>query len=277
MSKNTKYYINNKPKLTGRRRFKCLDCGQRFGTYDQLFKHAVKYHKDLIGEEDPYKYLYEKRNPGPKICVICKTNPCEWDPIKKKYNRICNSEECHKKAREMFRKNMKRVYGTDNLLNDPERQAALLANRHISGTFLWPDKVPINYVGTYEKDFLDHCVEKKLTSIDLISAPPTVYIQYYDEFTKKTRYYIPDFYMPKYNLVIEIKDDSKYPLDSKAKAKMKEAAVVKQDKFNYIKIVNKDYTDFDNLLETIDETSVAEETKDIDHFFIIPESQDDLL
>lgn len=83
--------------------------------------------------------------------------------------------------------------------------------------------------------------------------------------------------MPKYNLVIEIKDNSKYPLDSKAKAKMKEAAVVKQDKFNYIKIVNKDYNDFDNLLETIDETSVAEETKDIDHFFIIPESQDDLL
>lgn len=83
MEKNKKYRINNKKRVTGRRRFKCLDCGQRFGTYDQLLIHAIKYHADLIGEEDPDKYLYEKRNPGPKICVICKKNPCEWDPKKK--------------------------------------------------------------------------------------------------------------------------------------------------------------------------------------------------
>jgi len=275
MEKNKKYRINNKKRVTGRRRFKCLDCGQRFGTYDQLLIHAIKYHADLIGEEDPDKYLYEKRNPGPKICVICKKNPCEWDPKKKKYNRMCNNPECHKKARELFRKNMKKVYGTDNLLNDPERQAAMLANRHISGKFTWPDNSEISYVGTYEEDFLKHCVSLGLNSLDVIEAPPSKYIQYNDIFVNKLRYYIPDFYMPKYDLIIEIKDNSKFPIDSKAKAKMKEDAVVKQDKFNYIKIVGKDYTDFDNLLETINEGSMTENKTDKEHFFIIPAYEED--
>lgn len=271
------YYINNAREVTGRRRFKCMDCGQRFGTYDQLFHHATKYHKDLIGNEDPHKYLYEKRNPGPKICVICKTNPCEWDPKKRKYNRICNNPECHKKAREEFRKNMKKKYGTDNLLNDPERQAAMLANRHISGTYEWPDGGKITYVGTYELDFLMFCVsELGFNSLDLIEAPPSTYIQYKDTFTEKMRWYIPDFYIPKYDLVVEIKDSSKYPVDSKAKARMKESAVVKENRYNYIKIVEKDYSDFKKLLETLNENITSEKQKPNDHIFIIPSSKDDL-
>lgn len=267
-----KYYMNNKKRVTGRRRFKCLDCGQRFGTYQQLFLHATKYHKDLIEDMDPDRYLYEKRNPGPHICTICKTNPTEWDPRKKKYNRICNNEECHRKSREMFSKNMKRIYGTDNLLNDPERQAAMLANRSISGTFKWPDGVTINYVGRFELDFLEQCVKRGFGSEDIIPPPPTYYVQYFDDFTRKMRYYIPDFFMPKYNLIIEIKDASKYPIDSKAKMRMKESAVIKLDKFNFIKIVEKDYSDFDDLLKNLAENNVSEYKDKSEHIFIIPES-----
>ena len=54
-----KYYMNNKKRVTGRRRFKCLDCGQRFGTYQQLFLHATKYHKDLI--EDAHDELQKQQ------------------------------------------------------------------------------------------------------------------------------------------------------------------------------------------------------------------------
>lgn len=271
-----KYYVNNKRVLTGRRRFKCLDCGQRFGEYKQLYTHAAKYHKDLIGDEDVDKYLYEKRNPGIKYCVICKTNRCEWDPKKKKYNRMCGNPECREKARKLFSKNMKKIYGTDNLAKDPERQAAMLANRSIAGTFTWPDGNTVGYVGTYEEDFLKHCVTLNLGYMDVITAPPSTYLKYYDTHVNKERYYLPDFYMPKYDLVVEIKDSSKYPIESKAKARMKENAVVKQDKYNYIKIVEKDYTDFDNLIETLNESSYAESKSENGHFFIIPVSKFDL-
>ena len=272
LNSSKKYVYNNKREVTGRRRFKCEDCGQRFLVFDELVKHASKYHKDLVGDEDIYKYLYEKRNPGPYICTICNKNPREWDPEKRKYKRICNSPECIKKSREMFRKNMKRVYGTDNLLNDPDRQAKMMANRHISGKFKFPDGVEITYVGKYELDFLQYLVERyKFDSTDIIECPREFYIKYYDIYTEKERWYIPDFYIPKYNLVIEIKDGSKYPQDSKQKSLLKDKAVVKEDKFNYIKIVDKDYSDFETFMNLIADNHYSETKRDTEHIFFIPE------
>lgn len=267
-----KYVYNNKREVIGRRRFKCEDCGQRFKEFEELVKHASKYHKDLVGDEDIYKYLYEKRNPGPYICTICNKNPREWDPEKRKYKRICNSPECIKKSREMFRKNMKKVYGTDNLLNDPDHQAKMMANRHISGKFKFPDGVEITYVGKYELDFLQYLVERyKFDSTDIIECPREFYIKYYDIYTEKERWYIPDFYIPKYNLVVEIKDGSKYPQDSKQKSLLKDKAVVKEDKFNYIKIVDKDYSDFETFMNLISDNHYSETKRDTEHIFFIPE------
>lgn len=272
--KNTgskKYIYNNRKDVGGRRRFKCLDCGQRFHEFNDLVKHASKYHKDLVGDEDIYKYLYEKRNPGPYICPICNTNPRPWDPVKRKYKRICDSPECAKKSREAFRKNMKKVYGTDNLLKDPEHQAKMMANRHISGKFKFPDGVEITYVGNYELDFLRYLVDKyKFDSTDIVECPRDLYIQYYDIYTEKERWYIPDFFLPKFDLVVEIKDGSKYPKDSKQKSLLKDKAVIKEDKFNYIKIVDKDYTDFDNFINMVIENHYSEEKRDTKHIFMIP-------
>lgn len=271
---NKKYVYNNRKEVGGRRRFKCLDCGQRFHEFEDLVKHASKYHKDLVGDEDIYKYLYEKRNPGPYICPICNVNPRPWDPEKRKYKRICDSPECAKKSREIFRKNMKKVYGTDNLLTDPEHQAKMMANRHISGKFKFPDGVEITYVGKYELDFLRYLVDKyKFDSTDIIECPRELYIQYYDIYTEKERWYIPDFYIPRFNLVIEIKDGSKYPQDSKQKSLLKDKAVVKEDKFNYIKIVDKDYTDFDKFVTMVIENHYSEAKRDNNHIFIIPEQK----
>ena len=271
LNSSKKYVYNNKREVTGRRRFKCKDCGQRFLVFDELVKHASKYHKDLVGDEDIYKYLYEKRNPGPYICPICNKNPRPWDPVKRKYKRICDSPECAKKSREIFRKNMKKVYGTDNLLKDPEHQAKMMANRHISGKFKFPDGVEITYVGNYELDFLRYLVDKyKFDSTDIVECPRELYIQYYDIYTEKERWYIPDFFLPKFDLVVEIKDGSKYPKDSKQKSLLKDKAVIKEDKFNYIKIVDKDYTDFDNFINMVIENHYSEEKRDTKHIFMIP-------
>lgn len=272
-----KYSKNNKKEVTGRRRYKCTDCGQRFGTFQQLFTHATKMHADLINDEDPHKYLFDRRNPGIKLCVICKKNTCDWNPAKHKYHRYCTNPKCKAKARELFRKNMKRVYGKDTLLNDPEHQATMLANRKISGIFTWSDGVEINYVGTYELDFLQYCESIGFTSTDVLNYPVTKNIKYLDKFTNVTRFYIPDFWIPSLNLAIEIKDSSKYPIDSKAKMIMKEEAVIKLNKFNYIKIVDKEYDDFYNLIETLKELNCAELKKDNNYIFIIPAPPKDAL
>ena len=54
---------------------------------------------------------------------------------------------------------------------------------------------------------------------------------------------------------------------------MKEQAVVKLDKFNYIKIVDKDYSDFDNFIKSFEENHF-DEKRDTEHIFIIPESHE---
>lgn len=267
-----KYLFNNVKKVTGGRRFKCYDCDQRFGTYEQLVKHAEKYHKELIGDEDINKYLYDKRNPGDHLCVICKVRPQVWQAGKMRYYRYCDNPECRKKARENFRKNMKRIYNTDNLLNDPERQASMLANRSIAGTFKWKSGATEGYIGKYELDFLQYCENKLgLCETDIIAAPPSTFVKYYDPIGKRERYYIPDYFYPAINLIIEIKDGSKYPLDSKAKTVLKEKEVIKQDAHNYIKIVEKDYDDFNKLIEKLKQMEIVENKKNVKHIFIIPE------
>lgn len=267
-----KYRYNNKNTVRIYRNYKCLDCGQRFEKFDQLLKHAIHQHKNLIGDQDPYKYLYEKRNPGPYICTICHKRERSWNEKTHKYNRICDNSECIKKSREIFSKNMKRIYGTDNLAKDPEYQARIVANRHISGTYKFKDGNQIGYVGKYEEDFLKHCETKfEFDSTDICPVPGSLYIQYFDPTLNRNRWYIPDFYLPKYNLVVEIKDASKYPVESKALMTLKENAVIKANKFNYIKIVEKRYKDFDEFIEAFHENNYSIEKRDSKFTIIIPE------
>lgn len=275
---NSKYLFNNINRVSGRKRFKCMICGERFGEYDQLYNHTVKYHKDDLDPDiSIHKYLYDLRNPGPHLCFICKVRPRIWDEKRRKYRLLCGNPECKKKYRENFQRNMKKKFGTDNLLNDPERQLIMLQNRKISHIYKFKDGTEMNCVGNYEYDFLRHCeIDLNLSPEDIEPAPSFTYLKYYSPQDKKTHTYIPDFYMPKYNLVIEIKDSSKFPVDSKYKAALKCKAVVKNNKYNYIKIVDENYTDFEKLLDSFKDSDLTETNQD--HFiFIIPESKSDVL
>lgn len=274
---NLKYFYNNARASSTNKRFKCMICGDRFGEYNQLVKHTLKYHKDDINGEDIDRFLYELRNPGPYICTICKKRPRVWDPVNKKYKMLCDSPECKTAYRKRFQRNMIRKYGTDNLLNDPERQVIMLQNRKITRKYKFKDGVEIDCVGNYEYDFIKFCETKlELTSADIQDAPKETFLQYYNPQDKKNHTYIPDFYMPEYNLVIEIKDGSKYPIDSKYKSELKAQAVVKNNKYNYIKIVDENYTDFVNLLNSLKDYNITESNQ-TQHTFIIPKSKFDLL
>ena len=57
--------------------------------------------------------------------------------------------------REEYKKNMIRVKGTYNILNDPEQQQKMLANRKISGKYRYSDGTMFTYTGSYEKKLLE--------------------------------------------------------------------------------------------------------------------------
>lgn len=88
------------------------------------------------------------------------------------------------------------------------------------------------YQGTYELDFLKKCDE--LGIIDLVKRGPTIK---YDECV-----YFPDFFIEKYNLIIEVKSTYTYNL-RKIKNERKKLACINRG-YNYLFIIDKNYNDF---------------------------------
>ena len=97
------------------------------------------------------------------------------------------------------------------------------------------------YQGSYEKDFLDYCNDLKI--LNLITKPKkTIQFQYND----KKYYYHPDFFMKKLNLIIEIKSD--YWWNKLLEINLAKEMSVKEHGYNYIVIMNKDYSSFKNII-----------------------------
>ena len=87
-------------------------------------------------------------------------------------------------------------------------------------------------------------------SSDLISPSPHTYVYRYKD---KEHFYMPDFFIPSINLEVEIKDDGSalnINQESREKDKIKDELMKSlSNLINYIKIVNKDYTKFEELIK----------------------------
>lgn len=99
--------------------------------------------------------------------------------------------------------------------------------------------------GSYELDFLNYCDKENI--IDLISNGPSV--NYNLESDNTTHVYHSDFYISKLNLIIEIKSDYTYFIELD-KNLMKEK-YCKINGYNFLFIINKNYTVFDEYLKKI--------------------------
>jgi very-short-patch-repair endonuclease len=99
----------------------------------------------------------------------------------------------------------------------------------------------IYYRGTYEKDFLDLCFKHNI-NVENIKGFKYQYID-------KQKIYFPDFYLPDYNLIIEIKSDYTYNKELE-KNLLKESAMIDYG-YNFLFIINKNYNDFLKLIYKI--------------------------
>lgn len=231
----------------------CVLCKRYLASYEQLVFHTNKLHSKELAKtrKSVDQYLFDKRNPGKhRVCIICKTNKQVWLESKRRYSQFCNKPECKAEYKQRCDKNMLKQYGTTSFLKDPRYQALLLTKRMKHSEYTWKDGSKTDYMASFEGDFLKYCETKlNLISTDIVSVPFEKLVKYYWPEDKKEHYYIPDFYMPQYDLIIEIKDGSKFPIDSKSKMRAKEREIVKSKPYNFIKIVDKKYGDFKKLLE----------------------------
>ena len=144
--------------------------------------------------------------------------------------------------------------------------------------YKFSDGGEVGYSSSYEQDFLRFCDEEMgFTSLEVMQAEMTFKTVYMVDGKKYNAFHIPDFYIPMYNLIIQIKDGGDNPnmnshVQSVGRARQRAAdlAIIKDGHYNYIKIVNKVYDDFINMIQVLKDRDVENNT-DQDPLIVIPE------
>lgn len=245
------------------RTYKCQHCKYKVivdknkkGAHSSKYmmgKHYDEKHKELLPEEmDGYRwfyYLLTKKDRG--SCVICH-NETEFNRITMKYSRFCNNPQCKQKYKEERDRRMIEKYGKITLLDDPDMQRKMQQGRKIAGSYTWSDgKTKLPYLSSYEEDFFKH-LDRDLhwPASDIVAPSPHNYAY---EYNGKKHVYIPDAFIPSLNLEIEIKSSARHDKqnpESREKEDIKDQLMKScSNLFNYIMILDKDYTEFNKLIQ----------------------------
>lgn len=248
-------------------KFKCPLCEKIYVQKKSLYDHIEITHPEQLVNISPAQIYFNYKNhykldKGNGKCII-DGKPTKFNEQTERYERLCENPKCKEAYRKMFSDRMKRIHGTDNLLNNPEQQKKMLEHRKISGTYTWSKgNTKTKYTGSYEKDFL--------TFVDLIMGwdnpndimmPAPQIIDY--KLNGKPHFYIPDVYITSLNLIIEIKskDNQHYRLRDIETEKAKDKRIQELE-YNFIKIYDKKYAIFFNwLLEYREKLENSDTTK----------------
>lgn len=255
--------------MATKRRINCPYCDFFCRDMDLFVSHIEGNHSDeILPGMDPWQFVfYLRNNKTHGTCLICKKDTT-WNEKTHKYNKLCGNPVCKDKYIQMFKNRMIHKYGKTTLLNDPEQQKKMLANRSISGKYVWSDHInTMTYTGSYEKAFLEFLdLTMGFDAKDIITPSPHTY---YYEYEGKKHFYIPDVFIVSLDLEIEIKDGGDNPNThhkivavDKEKEKLKDD-VVKTSSFNYIKIANKEHMKFLKYLDLAKEYAVNGNTSKI--------------
>lgn len=236
------------------RRKNCPFCNKSYTDKQMFCHHIVNRHNDQIPEEchDGLEYAYSllvNKKIG-RLCTQCGINPVHFNDETLKYERLCDNPKCKEDYVKMMKSRMMNKYGHEHLLNDADMQRKMMINHADAKDYVWDDQHKFRVIGTYEVDFLEHLKKTGWSPNDVIAPSPNNYWYKWDDGT--THLYIPDFYIPSLSLEVEIKqggfNDSfmnhNREIEHKKDLRMKKEA--DQSGINYIKILDKNYEQFDD-------------------------------
>ena len=139
-------------------------------------------------------------------------------------------------AKNNFKKTIMERYGVNNLSHSNE----IYMRQQISGFSMKKhEETGLYYRGTYELDFLNFCFYNKKIKIEQGK-------RFSYKYQDKDRYYFSDFFYEKENLIIEIKSEYYYRKYLGVNILKKNSVL--ESGYNYLLILNKDYTEFNSIL-----------------------------
>jgi hypothetical protein len=237
ISKIKKKYGVNSPmqvdKIKDKQRASCLFNN---GVRSMLEKKEIR----LAGLEKSRSKKAKKKRIETNLRKYGFENPAESKEVREKiktyfcknYNE--NSFMSTIEFREKSGKTMQKKYGVEYSMQNKDIFEKQQRSGFLSKKF---GKSNILYRGNFELDFL----EKYFELFKISNAPS---IKYY--FDCKNKIYHPDFIIESHNLIIEIKNSYLAKRDA-SKMEAKKEGVLKSG-YKYILIIDKDYTDFNNLI-----------------------------
>lgn len=250
------------PNYKTSKKYKCPYCDFR-GIRLDVINHVDKKHEDLIPEgytaaRAVYDFI-NKTDHG--TCMICKSAVYEWNDKINRYYNLCKNPACRAKVREIALERHMKVYNKPHLLDDPEQQEKMLANRRISGTYTFKDGIKHTYTGTYEKntlEFMDKVLD--IPGTDIQSPGPI--LEY--EYNGKKHKWITDIYYIPANLLIEVKDGGSNPNNRsmqsyREKQIAKETMITALGKFNYIRLTNNEFSQLLEIFADMKEGALTED------------------
>lgn len=255
---------------------KCPICGKNKSNKQELIDHVESEHiSEIPSDTSTAQYIYNKVHGRPYgLCRIC-GKPTSWNEKSAKPSQHCGSQKCKDKIKEIAQERMLRVYGKTSLMNDIKHQEKMLANRKISGTYIWSDRVhKFTYTGKYEKFAIEWLDKVMDLDPDKIQMPGPI-IPY--EFNGEIKYWITDIYLEDFNLIIEIKagkDENTHPgfEHNRELEAAKDAAMKKQTEYNYTKITHKSMMNLVKILSVIRMNNIQFENKSTQPIVQINES-----
>lgn len=232
--------------------YHCPFCNEKL-IREKLIKHIEKEHDSEIPVNyTAYRLVYDIVNDkhGHGICTVCGAKT-KWNEKRQKYERLCDNPKCYEQIRKTYESRMMRVYNKTTLLTDPNFQAQMLSHRRIAGKYRWSDGKEFEYVGSYEKsflEFLDKTLEYK--SNEIVSPGP---ILEYD-FKGQKKHWITDFLLIPYNLIVEVKEGGEHwntnvaLTNTREKTFAKEKMITDKGTFNYLRLTRNDLGQFLGML-----------------------------
>lgn len=229
----------------------CPFCPKIFNDKHKFCHHIASKHNEQVPEDaEPLEFAYSLlvHKPIGRLCVMCKKNPVKFNSETLKYARLCDNPECKEAYVKLMKDRMVKVYGQEHLLNDADMQRKMIYNHPNARDFIWDESHKFRIIGTYEEDFLRMLRSIGWSPNDVIAPSPNNYWYKWKDGT--LHLYIPDFYIPSLALEVEIKEsDNKHPRmeHSREIEYLKDARMHAEERktnIHYIKIVDKNYTDF---------------------------------
>lgn len=263
--------LSLKDSIRKKMEYKCPICSLKFSPLEGLCDHIVEKHKEEVPENVTIKqFIFNKKyNKTKGQCVVDKKET-QWNEEKNHYERYC-SESCKHIAREQFKANCKRTLGTDNPASTPEHQINAIKGRSYSGEYQFADGGKVGYSSSYEMDFLEF-LEKEMgfKSLEIEQCEITFNIIMYNT----PKFHIPDYYLPSYNLIVNIKEsnnnNTNVAIEGHLRQRLADAAIIQNGNYNYIKIVDKEYTNFVNLITLIDKRRTSTDASSSNVIISIP-------